>query len=260
MSLREKSEQYVNHLIDMCGKIESSEEVQRAAQSFIAGASRIHRLLRAYSHSSKRQNSYTLSLAPNWKVELEDTHRVLGLTGTSEIHFGGEIEFRNHCLSRQIITVVILFRAESTANAVWGRPRLKRDEYHVVRRFHFDFDLDDQNKNRPLAHLQFGGNLNRDYLDIPKGSCLRYELFDQLDTPRFPWSIMDLPRVLDTFLRQFDVGFNAFVEGRPWRELVMKSEQLWLRDFLKQAVEILDSTSNRAPFFEYCWQPSAYDN
>ncbi|MDE0077131.1 MAG: hypothetical protein OXM03_04440 [Chloroflexota bacterium] len=255
MPLREKSAAYQVQLAQMCRKIVGSRVVRKSAPGFVAGANQLLDALRV-NQGSRR--SFRLALEPNWKLVLygED---ICGAAGQTELHFGGEMVFRDQCLERQVLTVVILLRANESAEAREGRPSLIEDENHVVRRFHFDFDSSVADHGKPLAHMQIGGQLNQQFLSIPEGNPFRYEIFDQLDYPRFPWTIVDLPIVLDMFLRQFPAGLDELVSDKAWRDLVMDSEKLWVRDFFSQAVAMMDSASRREPLYDYCCEGSAYE-
>ena len=179
--------------------------------------------------------------------------------GHTELHFGGEILFENSCLARQVLTVLILFRSDQTTIAVGGRPALLAGEYYVVRRFHFDFDRSVAGTGTPLAHIQIGGTLNRDLLVIDDAHPLRYELFDQLDCPRLPWTITDLPIVMNTFLRQFPSGIEEFVGGAAWLQRVMDSERLWLADFYRHTATMMDGDANRESYYDYTCGEAAFD-
>ena len=123
--------------------------VQKQALGFVTGAQRLLEALNAYRGC---RANFRLALEPNWRVDLA-RRDICGAAGQTELHFGGEIEFRDECLERQVITVVILFRADESANPHAGRPRLIKGEDHIVRRFHFDFDRSVAGQRTPLAHL-----------------------------------------------------------------------------------------------------------
>ena len=229
--------------------------MQRHAHGLRDGAQQLLEQLHIYP-GNRRQ--YRLSLEPNWRVELQALN-MCGAPGRTELQFGGEIIFNDECLERQVLAVVILFRSNHDHPATNGRPRLFAGEYHVVRRFHFDFDRTIPEGVTPLSHLQVGGQLNQAYLSIPDGTQPRYELFDQLDCPRLPWAIAGLPVVLDTFLRQFPSGLDEFLVGTAWRRRVMDSERLWLMDFFHQASEMMGGENARQCFYDYCSEVSAFD-
>ena len=206
----------------------------------------------------KGLDNLTLSLNPNWMVEVVDRD-LCGVAGHTELHFGGEIVFGQECLKRQVLTVVILLRPDETSGPTKGRPRLIAGENHVVRRFHFDFDRGVAGGGTPLAHLQIGGYLNQAYLSIRDTDTCRYELFDKLNCPRLPWAITDLPMVLDVFLRQFPSRLDEFVGGAEWRRCVMDSERLWLVDFFQHAAEMMGSEANRECLYDYCSTEAAFN-
>ena len=255
MLLREKSGQYLAQLDKMCKTVSSSHIVRRKSHGLRDGAQQLLDQLRTYKDN---QGVYSLKLNPNWNVELEAPN-ICGAPGRTELQFGGEIIFKDECLERQVLAVVILFRSNNDHPATNGRPRLVANEYHVIRRFHFDFDRTVHEGDTPLSHLQVGGQLNQAYLSIPEGTQCRYEQFDQLDGPRLPWAIAGLPVVLDTFLRQFPSGLDEFLVGTAWRRHVMDSERLWLMDFFQQASEMMGGENARQTLYEYCCGKSAFD-
>ena len=208
--------------------------------------------------NERHRATFRLALEPNWKVEVSQP-KICGSPGDTELHFGGEILFEDHCLKRQVLTVLILFRSNQTSAAVEGRPALIAGEYYVVRRFHFDFDRSVVGQGMPLAHVQFGGQLNREHLAIDGAHELRYELFDQLDCPRLPWTITDLAIVMHTFLRQFPSGIEELIGGNAWRQHVMDSERLWLADFYRHTATMMDGDDNRESFYDYTCEESAFD-
>ena len=104
VGLRQKSDQYRTQLEEMCKTLAYSSVVGQHAPTVVSGAQQLLSALRAYRKRAK----FRLSLEPNWKVELRD-QGVCGAPGQSELHFGGEMEFRDGCLERQVLTVVILF-------------------------------------------------------------------------------------------------------------------------------------------------------
>ena len=257
MPLRDKSGLYLEQLAAMCRTVSRSPIVQRRAHGLRDGAQQLLEQLRTYPGNRRR---YRLTLYPNWKVKL-NAFDICGAPGRTDLQFGGELVFHDECLERQVLAVVILFRSDDDHRATNGRPRLVAGEYHVVRRFHFDFDRSIPEGVSPLSHLQVGGQLNQAYLSIPDGTQCRYEMFDQLDCPRLPWAITGLPMVLDTFLRQFPSDLDEFLVGTAWRRHVMDSERLWLMDFFRRASEKMDceNTRLRKCFYEYCSEESSFN-
>lgn len=255
MSLREKSESYRAQLKKMCQTLDRSPVVARHAPALVGGA---RQLLDALSAYQERRTTFRLAMEPNWTVKLLE-EGICGAPGETELHFGGEIMFRDSCLERQVLTVVIVFRAYADSAAIEGRPALVAGENHVVRRFHFDFDRTVIERGTPLAHLQVGGQLQQSALLPTTAGLFRYELFDQLDCPRLPWTITDLPIILDTFLRQFRSGLDELLGGSAWRSCVMDSEQLWLVDYFRRAARMMTSTAHRTCLYDYLGTEQAFD-
>ena len=254
MGLHKKSQCYLDQLERTCKRLARSPVASRKAPSIAAGAEQLLRSLQAYR---KNRKEYTLRLQPNWRIELAG-HDICGPSGVTELHFGGEIEFKDECLERQVLTVVLLFRSCKNLAPAEGRPRLIAGENHIVRRFHFDFDASAAGRSTPLAHLQVGGTLNQSYLSLSEDASVRYELFDKLKNPRLPWTVTDPALVLDTFLRQFPTDLEEFIAGREWRELVVDSERLWLKDFFRDAARRMERQTFGESLFDYCCTEEAF--
>lgn len=254
MTLLDKSARYLDQLSKMCITMYNSHTLRKYANSLVVGASQ----LKGSLEQSKTRPSFYISLEPNWKVELNDQN-ICGTRGKTELHFGGEIVFKDKCLERQVLTVVILFHSEQELPSINGRPKLCAGENYVVRRFHFDFDRSVANGDKPLAHLQVGGQLNSCHLLPTNSGPIRYELFDQLDLPRIPWTIVDLPIVLHTFLNKFPTDLNGFLEEKQWRRHVMDSERLWLSGYFHEAATMMKSM-DRECLYDYSCSEAAYDS
>ncbi|MDE0281561.1 MAG: hypothetical protein OXN16_10850, partial [Gammaproteobacteria bacterium] len=232
-----------------------SPTLQQNANSLVSGALRLKESL----EQQKTWPSFSLSIDPNWKVDLSDEF-ICGPAGQTELHFGGEIFFKDFCLERQALTVVILFNSSKELEPIYGRPQLCSGENHVVRRFHFDFDRSVANGIKPLAHSQFGGQLNSHHiLPTNNNDSLRYELFDQLDFPRIPSAIVDLPIVLHTFLYQFPTHLNSFFQEDKWKKHVIDSERLWFLGYFQKAIEMME-TEDRKCLYDYSCSEFAYES
>lgn len=252
----EKSKRYLAHLAKVCRTLAGSNIVKSKANGVFIGAGNLLEELRAVSPKRK---SFSLQIDPNWKVRISNDN-ICGVAGETELYFGGVIEFEERCLKQQALTVVVLFRSKEGRQAKYGVPCLVKNENHVVRRFHFDFDGSPVNPHTPLAHLQVGGKLSEEYL-VPSGigEC-RYELFDELDLPRLPWMMVDLALVLDTFLRQFPSDLEEFIISPGWQKQVKISEELWLKGFFNKAAQLLNGDfKSRQSLYDFCCTPSQFD-
>ena len=256
MTLLDKSEKYLHQLKRMFKVLASSSIVRHQAPDIYRSA---QQLLGTLATANGNSNVLKLAIDPNWRVELEED-KVCGVPGRTELHFGAEIYFKERCLQSQALSVVILFRADRDSQAVAGRPNLVAGENHVVRRFHFDFDSGVAGRDRPIAHLQYGGALTPSYLSLQDSENFRYELFKKLDRPRIPWTITDPSIVFDTFIRQFSSKLDEFVGGSDWRKCVMDSERLWLRDYFRGAAAMMDSSSNRVTLYDYCCDEDSFEH
>jgi hypothetical protein len=254
MPLLERSASYREQIANLCQVLRNSPVVRQHAPSVWEGSLRLLNDLRLMRH----RDSFPLSISPNWKVELSD-REVCGPRGRTELHFGGEIHFVDGALHRQALSVVILFRSDATIDDLAGCPSLEEGVWHVVRRFHFDFDRSTVGDGKPLAHIQLGGQLFREYLDIDSARELRYDQFDQLDYPRLPWTITDMAIIMHAFLRQFPSDIASFIEGPVWSGCVMESERIWLKDFYRDTAEMMESEHRRMSQFDYTCAEQPFD-
>ena len=98
MTLLDKSTRYLDQLSEMCTTMYTSATLRQYANSLVVGASHLKDSLA----QNRTRRSFDISLEPNWKVELNDQD-ICGPRGKTELHFGGEIVFKDNCLERQVL-------------------------------------------------------------------------------------------------------------------------------------------------------------
>ncbi len=145
---------------------------------------------------------------------------------------GGLIEGRRDEITRSSFSISITFTTESSTHGAsvksLNTDSCCLDKYmskkRVVRRFHFDFQPNDHVK--PASHFQYGGKFpESEYIDC------HYCLEHYLETPRFHYPPMDLVLLLDLIIREFETPLRKLTYEPVWKGLVIKSEELWWKDY-----------------------------
>ena len=154
------------------------------------------------------------------------------LSHCPSILIGGTIKGKNDEIIDQKITVCISFKDKKPARQVASHVNIDScclniygdgDWRRIIRRFHFDFQLDE----KPIYHIQYGGKFKEeDHL----GKC-HYCLESFLEEPRIHYFPMDLVLILDLFIRQFDTDLSKLIEKDEWKGYVRKSQDIWLKDY-----------------------------
>lgn len=207
-----------------------------------------------------RRGTGLLSVRPNIHFRAE-SGLVIGQRGRVDVFVGGEVKFEDFRLVRQSICVTICFTPESAVaeGEIAGLPKMDAGCAYVVRRFHFDFDEGILNrKDRPVHHLQYGGQLRTDLIGVEPPP--RYELFEQLDFPRVPIIPMDLAMVLDVFIRQFCPAWyqRAFAnQGSGWPGRLARIEDSVVGPFVKTFAERFNRPTSELSFYRFsCGLPN----
>ena len=99
-------------------------------------------------------------------------------------------------------------------------------ESEIVRRFHFDIDLELDKQDRPISHLQYGGDFSSNHVN--HNQQINYRLYKAIDEPRLPSPPYNLTLILDLFLAQFATNASKIRKESRWRNLVKESEEFWL--------------------------------
>lgn len=252
MSIETSSERYLRSLGELFKYLSRSSIVySHASQS----ASIFARLYSTTQQAVSRfDRSVTLNIDPNLHFPI-DPRLICSERGRADIFFGGEINFAGRRLKSQALVVTITFRPDANVAASAGIPAMQGGRNYVVRRFHFDFDSDLIDGDRPVHHLQYGG----DFSDIHLNACphsgdgFDYSLMREMDNPRLPIPPADPGSVLDTVLHQFGGSLQRIVVDEKWIELVSSIEKIWIKEYFEAALrEINKATRQETLYKRFC--------
>lgn len=95
----------------------------------------------------------------------------------------------------------------------------------IVRRFHFDHQPNESNK--PPSHLQYGGIFPENDTTLGWHYCLEHFL----ENPRLHYLPMDPVLLLDLVIREFKTPLHKWTQESDWRDLVLKSQNIWWSDY-----------------------------
>ena len=183
-----------------------------------------------------KQKDFKLSIEPNITIELTSS-TFCGPCGITQLSIGGEINVKNNILESQSIAVCISFapykEVDRTKSETHGCPQMNANTIHIVRRFHFDYDAKVADKEWTVNHLQYGGKFDSRFLKDDFSHC-QYSLFSKIKNPRIPTQPFDLILVFDLFLRQMPSKISDIHKEGQWKNMVLKSENIWLRDFYRK--------------------------
>lgn len=158
------------------------------------------------------------------------------------ISIGGKITIKNSIITEQSLCVNLILEHTEKCAAIpegWKMYPVETG-FHVIRRFHFDFDSANDDITKPKFHLQYGGHFDDTFLALDN---IHYKLCNPLDTPRLPQQPYDIIMLLDFILREFTLNGKIIKEPK-WNQFVVESEKIWLTPYYKDMVSKL-SDSNR---------------
>lgn len=244
--LKRRCEDYRDHLKDVFEYLLANGLVRSHCSDMVPSCSANQSTLS--TARMKKHTAWSVSVEPNWAVRIE--HRALcGVQGRTKLVVGGVIRVTDGLLVRQSIAVCILLIPDQTlaASDEYASEDLVVGQPVVVRRFHFDYDPILQRKDRLHCHLQYGGVFRA---DLVQDENIRYRLYSSLDLPRIPFPPYDLVLAFDVFLKQLRTPLRQLTEEPRWRNLVRKSEQLWLEGYYKEVNHFLGSVNRSGTLYE----------
>ena len=254
MSFLDRSEAYLDELARLFRFLSRDGSVQNKYPSIANSANENFEIVQQARRF--RDRPATISIAPNWQIPI-NSEDVCSAPGEATLFIGGEIIFSERCLKRQCITAVITFRtSENSVSNTHDLPLIPGTTY-MVRRIHYDFDLDLTNKDRPIQHLQIGGKLDPGYL-YEAGSLpnpFEHEIFKQLDLPRIPYPITDLASLMEMLLNQFNKDRATFLEESGWIDRVCSMEKIWLKHYYEQALQLINRVERKETLYTYQCAP-----
>ncbi|MEL4432066.1 hypothetical protein [Shewanella mangrovisoli] len=163
------------------------------------------------------------------------------------ISLGGTINFDQGIICRQSLCLNLMLEhntkeCEDIPDEWNSYPII--DGCHILRRFHFDLDVQNDDIIKPKFHLQYGGNFEPDYL---KKNNIHYKLFSPLDHPRLPQQPYDIVMLLDFILREFELGGQEIINDSGWNKHIIQCEKIWLEPYYDAVLTRLRSASRKTP-------------
>ncbi|KJV27308.1 hypothetical protein [Pantoea sp. SM3] len=142
----------------------------------------------------------------------------------AHLSIGGEIQFNSNGDFFQAISLCVISKPNCDVTAENGFSLCKMDngKSYIVRRFHFDIDAKQINGDRPVFHLQYGGNIH----DKQKSSH-QYELISSIDLPRIPTMPLDLIQALNLIFSQIKTQIMSVFKDPRWRSIVIENDKIW---------------------------------
>lgn len=162
------------------------------------------------------------------------------------ISLGGSINFNDGIICRQSLCLnLMLEHTEGYDNVPddWNSYPMATG-YNILRRFHFDLDVKNDDISKPKFHLQYGGNFENSYLHMKN---VHYKLFSPLDHPRLPLQPYDIVMLLDFILREFELGGDEIIQDSGWNKHVIECEKIWLEPYYDAVLTRLRSKSRKTP-------------
>ena len=106
----------------------------------------------------------------------------------------------------------------------------------MMMRFHFDQREQDCERLEPLHHLQIGG------FHKNEGNCW---LHQKLDVPRFPYPPFDVVLLIEIILLDlFPETFERLRYKKGWKDIVLRSQDLFLKDYHIKCLKDIKSQDN----------------
>ncbi|WP_038182931.1 hypothetical protein [Vibrio rhizosphaerae] len=163
------------------------------------------------------------------------------------ISLGGVIKLQQGIITEQCLVLNLMLEHTEGCDAIpdgWDNYPIENG-YHILRRFHFDFDTNNDDISKPKFHLQYGGNFESEYLEVDEE--VHYKLFSPIDHPRLPQQPYDIVMLFDFILREFELGGKGVINDSGWNKHVIECEKIWLIPYYKALLDRLQSTSRTTP-------------
>lgn len=142
----------------------------------------------------------------------------------AHISIGGEIKFDNIGNFYQAISLCVIAEpnCDVTAEDGFSLCQMDNGKSYIIRRFHFDIDAEQINGDRPVFHLQYGGNIQEQ-----QKSKHQYELISSIDLPRIPTIPLDLIQTLNLIFSQINTEIASSFQDPRWRSIVIENDEIW---------------------------------
>jgi hypothetical protein len=198
-------------------------------------------LARQFSIFKAQQDDkrWTLDITPNWEIPLSSGgsgEKISALIGGIVSVARGKLELYSFtlCLIKEGSSGLLpdgTVDCSAPSCCLVKYPGTKR----VFRKFHFDIDAIGKG-DRPVSHLQYGGEFPKKALQGPIHYCLDHGI----EKPRLPYQPMDFVLLLDILISQYDsLGRLA---DRDWTSLVVESERMMQSGYFREITDHFSSS------------------
>jgi len=172
--------------------------------------------------SSSKAKSFDISFGP-FEINALDLINCKHIP-SAQVSIGGEVRFNNAGDFFQALSLCVIAEPNCDVSAANGYDLCKMDngKSYIVRRFHFDIDAKQINGDRPVFHLQYGGNIHEQ-----QKSKHQYELISSIDLPRIPTLPLDLIQTLYLIFSQIPTDITTVFQDPRWRSIVLENDKIW---------------------------------
>ncbi|XES76121.1 MAG: hypothetical protein ACBZ72_08000 [Candidatus Bathyarchaeia archaeon] len=235
---------YRKHLIKSFSCIKGNPTIQRNCSEISILSGTIIDTLKEL----RDPKNWSLKIDPPWKIPIENDDRYFS-QNEAILMLSGILSVEN--LNFQMYSFVSSIVLKSQKNNDAQITQIPLEDYcehkhihkdRLVRRFHFDLAIGENQDNKPVSHFQFGG---KEYTNQ-----YPYSLNPKIGIPRIPYPPIDFIILFDMMLRQFKTKIpNSFYDSKDWVSCVKVSEEYRMKAYYEAVVKYF-GVKSRKPLSE----------
>lgn len=130
----------------------------------------------------------------------------------------------------------------------------RKGKYIIKRKFHFDYEKNDQSNGKPRFHMQYAGKLTSALSE--HSAYYNSTFFPELSEPRIYSTPITLAILLNKLFREFKcVDTHKIIEDSAWRGVIAKHEQIFLKPYFERCGEFFRSKHKASYLFttDFCY-------
>lgn len=172
--------------------------------------------------SSSRLKNFNISFGP-FELNALDLINCKHIP-SAHLSIGGEVKFNSDGDFFQALSLCVIAApiCDLSAENGYDLCTMESGKSYIIRRFHFDIDAKQINGDRPVFHLQYGGNIKEQ-----QKSYHQYELISSIDLPRIPTLPLDLIQTLNLIFSQINTEITSAFQDPRWRSIVLENDKIW---------------------------------
>lgn len=188
---------------------------------------------------------------PCFEIQLKNSIKC-GSETDSFLSIGGRVKFSKKGLLDQSISACISITPYEDINKSdnYCTPEMSAATKHIIRRFHFDIDSTQTQGDRPISHIQYGGNIS----EAQKGNA-EYRLISPLDIPRIPSIPLDIVQVINFLMHQFNNDASLLFSMPAWRAIVIENDVIWKNHYFEK---LINTTGKQKTLYEFSCSPYSF--